>query len=90
MTDIVDPAASGAPETVTPALDNAAAITPGAPLPDWAQQLEQAVAAWLAEEIHNSPIARVTDAYNHLVTALSGLKARILQHVATATTTPEV
>ncbi|TWB20670.1 hypothetical protein FBZ89_10669 [Nitrospirillum amazonense] len=65
--------------------DTAAAAEPlpvSAPVPcNWPERLERAVAAWLAEEIHNSPVARVTDAYNHLVTTLDGLKARILQEI---------
>ncbi|WP_044561271.1 hypothetical protein [Azospirillum sp. B4] len=57
------------------------ASTPDVVPCDWPLRLERAVAAWLAEEIHNSPVARATEAYNHLVTTLSGLKARILQEI---------
>ncbi|MBB6251715.1 hypothetical protein [Nitrospirillum iridis] len=74
MTDADTPAEAAAPEPVP-------ASTPDAAPCDWPVRLERALAAWLAEEIHNSPVARATDAYNHLVTTLGGLKARILQEI---------
>ncbi|MEC4591615.1 hypothetical protein VPG91_11505 [Nitrospirillum amazonense] len=50
----------------------------GAASPDLSQRVDAAVAAWLAEDIHNSPVARATDAYNHMVSVLPALRDRIL------------
>ncbi|MEA1651834.1 hypothetical protein UAJ10_22820 [Nitrospirillum sp. BR 11164] len=76
MTDADVPADTAAAPDPAPV-----SITEAGPACDWPLRLERALAAWLAEEIHNSPVARVTDAYNHLVTTLDGLKARILQEI---------
>ena len=44
--------------------------------------IEAALAQWVSDCVHNSPLARDTDAYNHLVqTALPEL-ARRIQEIA--------
>lgn len=40
-------------------------------------QLEAAIDAWVVEHIHNSPVARATEAYNHLISVIPDLKKRL-------------
>ena len=42
-----------------------------------ASAIEAAVADWLNTEIRNSPIARATEAWNHLVSALPRLTSKL-------------
>lgn len=44
---------------------------------DLQQQVLDVVDQWLREVIHGSPVARNTEAYNHLVDSLPDLKARL-------------
>jgi hypothetical protein len=48
---------------------------------DAAARIEHAIATWLAEHIHNSPVSRATEAFHHLLAALEHLKARLLKEV---------
>lgn len=41
------------------------------------EKLEQVMAKWWNEHVHNSPISRATDAYNHLVAKFEVLKAEL-------------
>lgn len=56
------PAQAAAPETVT------------APEPD---RFEATVRAWVAGHLANSPLSRVTDAWNHLQASLPALIAKL-------------
>ncbi len=38
-----------------------------------------AIDAWFADHIHNSPVSRATDAFNHLLSVLPHLKAKLAQ-----------
>ncbi len=40
-------------------------------------QIGELIDQWVMERIHNSPVALVTAAYNHLITALDDLKHRL-------------
>ena len=49
--------------------------TPSAPTV--LEKIEAAIQAWVAEHIHNSPVAESTPAFNHLQASLPALRAAI-------------
>lgn len=55
-----------------------------APVSNQAARLEdiwpEAVSRWLANNIHNSPVARSTDALNHLTAALPALRQALAEN----------
>ena len=58
----------------------AAAATPPASrrsvrAPAPVERLERAVADWISRHIHDSPVSRATEAYNHLLDKLEELKS---------------
>ncbi|MDG3442469.1 hypothetical protein [Nitrospirillum amazonense] len=79
--DTVPLAGTSAPASPAPA-DTAAPDVAPEPAVSLEVRVDAAIAAWLAAEIYNSPIARATEAYNHLVGTLPALRARILAQVA--------
>ena len=60
-------------------------IEPGVPAPEQApasetsaiSPLDAAIEAWFVEQIHNSPVSRATDAFNHVRSAVDDLKTRL-------------
>ena len=60
------------------------ADAPPEPIAEAAQAVEEvpdridtAIRAWVSEHIHNSPVSRDTDAFNHLVSVLPHLAAKL-------------
>jgi hypothetical protein len=71
------------PETSQPAPEMGAESALPDPAAARAAQIERLLAQWTIDCIHNSPVARVTDAFNHLTTsALPELGRRILKEIA--------
>jgi len=48
-----------------------------APVPTIEQEISEAVEGWIRDELHNGPIARNTEAMNHLTAAKGELKRRL-------------
>lgn len=55
---------------------------PDAPTTDQKQAIVRAVDAWFNERIYNSPVARSTEAWNHLHAYRDELVANILKELA--------
>lgn len=51
------------------------------PPPPAAERVEKIISTWLAAHIHNSPVSRVPEAFNHLLLVLEHLKAELLKEV---------
>ncbi|MDG3442442.1 hypothetical protein [Nitrospirillum amazonense] len=75
--DTVPLAGTGAPASPAPA-DTPSPDVASEPTVPLEVRVDAAIAAWLAADIHNSPIARATEAYNHLITVLPALRDRIV------------
>ncbi|HWK45127.1 MAG TPA: hypothetical protein VNT30_10415 [Stellaceae bacterium] len=71
MSDPVDPPADAPPPALHP-------IEPHSIEP---HSIEAAIDAWFVDRIHDSPVARSTEAFNHLRNALADLKRRIIQEI---------
>ena len=70
----VEPASVGAAQPADP--------TAPAPAPSFESVWDDAMPRWLASQVANSPIARNTEAFNHLVeTALPALRQAILEMI---------
>jgi hypothetical protein len=54
---------------------------PAAPEPSRLARLEHAVAEWFGAHIHNSPVSRATEAFNHLAQALPRLIAALAKDI---------
>lgn len=46
-----------------------------------AARVDRAIAAWMAEHIHNSPVSRDTEVINHLTGRLAELRRMICQEI---------
>jgi hypothetical protein len=49
--------------------------------PDAVHPVERVVEEWFRNAIHDSPVARSTEAFNHLRQALGDLKRRIIEEL---------
>ncbi|MDE1149717.1 MAG: hypothetical protein PW843_24460 [Azospirillaceae bacterium] len=76
--EVLPPATETPTPETTPAGESAAAAPAPAAGTPLAARLDAAVSAWIVDQVHNSPLARVTEAYNHLIGSLPALKARVL------------
>ncbi len=46
-----------------------------------AQKIEDEIERWFAETIHNSPVSRATEIYNHVREAVAQLKPRLIARI---------
>jgi 3-oxoacyl-ACP reductase-like protein len=77
------PAAAPAPTAVEAAPARAAAAPVAKPGPILAKEaaIEACLKDWLKAHVHNSPLSRASDAYNHLTSVLPHLVAKLAKEV---------